>query len=284
MRYFGDVDLTDGCHSLFRIDTDRRATRGSAAFAAGPADVWGVDGWTSSQHAQHAITAWMTEYGEIHAEKAAQAMADVLQVRGVSAVEIAVILQRKGIVLSDKPEPGGASLASSLGLPNDPNAAGGESFSEPDCPSGLDIVYAIDSPGFCGVLFAERATAKFAADKCRAVTGSSTWGEFRRAWPDDYFNKNREDDPPEEAPFLRADLPDLGEGFDEEPWPPDAVVSWFPIDLIEKYAGKVRYTPEGSDLFLPAEKADEIAADLRAGGNDVEKSVDDLPAWIAYWH
>ena len=155
---------------------------------------------------------------------------------------------------------------------------------EPESLTGLDIVYAIDHNGYCGALFAERETAKCAADKCRAVTNSATWGEFRRAWPGDDFDRSHEDDPPDDAPFLRADQPALGEGFPEYPWLPDAVVSWFPEDLIEKYGGKVRFTPEGSDLYLPADRAEEIAGDLRARGSAVEVSVDDLPAWIAYWH
>jgi hypothetical protein len=147
-----------------------------------------------------------------------------------------------------------------------------------DSPRGLDIVYVVDD-GWGSALFAERDAAKVAAEKCRAMTNSTTWGEFRQAWPDDDFEwcaDRFEDDPPDDAKFSRKDLPGLGEGFPEDPWLPDVVVDWFPEDLIEKYGGKERFTDGGSDLFLPAKHAHEIATDLHARGNVVEESVDDL--------
>ena len=46
---------------------------------------------------------------------------------------------------------------------------------------GLDIVYTPNSR--FGVLFAERHTAKYYGQIARALTDSTTWGEFRDALP-----------------------------------------------------------------------------------------------------
>ena len=41
-------------------------------------------------------------------------------------------------------------------------------------------------------------------------------------------------------------------------------------------------TPNGLELYLPAEGAEKIALELRARGHLVEESIDDLPEWISY--
>jgi hypothetical protein len=152
-------------------------------------------------------------------------------------------------------------------------------------PHGLDIAYVADFYG--DALFAESADAKLAADKCRAVANSATWGEFGQAWPDsdfEWLEGRFEGNPPDDAEFSRNDVPPVGEGFPEDPRLPDVVVDWFPEDLIERYGGKVGFTDGGYHLTLPGKHAHEIAAELRARGNVVEESVDDIPEWISYYY
>ena len=50
-------------------------------------------------------------------------------------------------------------------------------------------------------------------------------------------------------------------------------LEWFPEDLIVKYGGEVGETVHnGPALDLPGDKAEEIAADLRAMGHRVERT------------
>jgi hypothetical protein len=150
----------------------------------------------------------------------------------------------------------------------------------------LDIVYT-DSAPFLGALFSERETAKRAAQIWRAVTQSTTWGEFRKTMPADIWKEVvdllDEDAPSDDTPISPDDVPGWGgDGYYLGPWPPEAVIDWFPEDLIDKYGGSITPNPNGANLELPVESADQIAADLRARGHTVEKSIDDLPEWISY--
>jgi hypothetical protein len=150
----------------------------------------------------------------------------------------------------------------------------------------LDIVYTLND--YFGCLFAERETANMAAWIWCAVMESKTWGEARKAMPEDIWRDviepYGEDLPSDDTPFSPDDLPGWGnDGYYPGPWPPEDVLDWFPEDLIDKYGGEVEPNPNGVQLFLPGEAADQIAEELRARGHRVEKSIDgDLPDWISY--
>ena len=276
MLYFGDPWPTPrDCKILYRLDIDANQYRNYEAFWHASAHRWTADGWVAAPNAQLDITEWENELWQIPQEKLGQAMVGVLERHGVAPSQIEDALRCEGVPFPD-PEVAveAPSHDSSVDDDDDFEAAG-------TLPTGLDIVFIADD-GRGGALFAERRIAKIAADMCRAVTDSNTWGQFRQIWPGDDFDESN-GYPPDGTPFDRSDLPALGEGFPEEPWPPDEAVSWFPEDLIDKYGCRVRFTSEGSDLYVPQAAARDIAEELRARGNLVEESADDLPTWTSYW-
>jgi len=66
-----------------------------------------------------------------------------------------------------------------------------------------------------------------------------------------------EDLPAEDTPFSSDDAPGWeGDGDFLGPWPPQAVLKWFPEDLIDEYGGKVEPNPNGENLELPADAGD----------------------------
>lgn len=274
MLYFGDPwPNARSCKTLYRVDiTENQYLK--PAFWAAPADRWDPKGWVPAPDAQRRITEWENELWEISEDQLGQAMVSVLEWRGVAQAQIEDALRREGVAL---PDPETTDESERMRTPEGDADAAAELL-----PTGLDIVYA-KNDGRGGALFAVRRIAKVAADKCRAVTESKTWGQFRAKWPDDHFDEDY-GYPPDDAPFGRSQLPPLGEGFPEDPWLPDYVVSWFPDDLQEKYGCEVRFTSEGSDLYVPPEHADAIAEELRARGNRVEESDGDLQTWTAYWY
>jgi hypothetical protein len=157
---------------------------------------------------------------------------------------------------------------------------------ESESSEPLDIVYTVNDH-FGPALFAERQTANRAAQIWRAVMRSTTWGEFKKTMPVDLWkdvvDSLDEAVPSDDAPFSSDDVPGWGDdGYYPGPWPPEAVLDWFPEDLIDKYGGDVQANPNGANLYLPAENAEKVAAELRARGHRVEESIDDLPEWISY--
>ena len=150
----------------------------------------------------------------------------------------------------------------------------------------LDIVYVTDSP--LGALFAAREVAQCAAQIWRAVYESNTWGEFLAALPAPYreqvIDLLGEELPAKDTPFSSDDAPGWeGDGNFLGPWPPQAVLKWFPEDLIDEYGGKVEPNPNGENLELPADAGDRIAEELRARGHRVEKTPSgDLATWLHY--
>jgi hypothetical protein len=179
------------------------------------------------------------------------------------------------------------ALRGGITLELDLAATGGSVVpTDADASDGLDIVYTVsDQSNYA--LFAERDTAKRAAQIWRAVMRSTTWGEFKKTMPvdlwEDVVEPLGEDVPSDNAPFSSDDVPGWGnDGYYPGPWLPEAAVDWFPEDLIDKYGVAVLATPNGLELWVPTEAADQVAAELRARGHTVEKSIDDLPEWISY--
>jgi hypothetical protein len=148
----------------------------------------------------------------------------------------------------------------------------------------LDIVYTPNS--YFGVLFAERSTAAYYGQIARAVRDSTTWGEFREAAPDSFYEEvisERDEVPDDDAPFPGDDFEyGNGDGWYIGGWPTEDELSWFPKDLIDKYNGNADYTgPNYDQLYFPAGVADDIAEVLRARGHTVEKTeTGDLDDWI----
>ncbi|ORV47817.1 hypothetical protein AWC02_08220 [Mycolicibacter engbaekii] len=139
----------------------------------------------------------------------------------------------------------------------------------------MDIVYRV-IPGSPTVTFAERGSAEYVAHIWRALLQSKTWGELKRNLPDGdwedqflpWFEDREEDIPADGDLFTTDDAPDY-----YPPWLAQEQVDWFPEELIKKYDGDIGTSVhDGEFLSLPADKADEIAADLRALGHTVERT------------
>lgn len=139
----------------------------------------------------------------------------------------------------------------------------------------MDIVYRVGGDGFDSVLFARRASAVYVAQIRTALYQSTTWGEFRANLPDGEWENMQGDydeDPPDGEPFTADDIPGHADG-DYPEWLRQSQLRWFPKDLIEKYDGEVALTTlNGWVLDLPADRAEEIADDLRALGHRVERT------------
>ena len=148
----------------------------------------------------------------------------------------------------------------------------------------MDLVYSVDDEG-SNVVFAERDKAMYVDQLCDAL-GSRTWGEFRASLPpggwEEFLEKfggeydaddNLVDTFPTGSEPFNNDYQQTG--YPE--WLANTELDWFPEDLIEKYGGCVEHSMASDDsLYLPAAKADEIAADLRARGHTVESCPVDL--------
>ena len=141
----------------------------------------------------------------------------------------------------------------------------------------MDIVYRVGGDGFQCALFAERESAERVAQILTALRGSTTWGEFRAQLPDGEWEDVLqycfdEDPPPDDARFHREMVPGYADG-DYPEWLRSSVLEWFPPSLIKKYGGFVDTSVlNGDALELPANKAEEIAEDLRAMGHRVERT------------
>jgi len=102
------------------------------------------------------------------------------------------------------------------------------------------------------VVFAERRSAERVAQIRAALENSATWGEFRRALPE-------------------GEWEDIFQDYFE--WLQQVQLDWFPPELIAKFGGDVGSTVlSGPVLDLPADRAEEIAAELRAMGHTVEET------------
>lgn len=138
----------------------------------------------------------------------------------------------------------------------------------------MDIVYRIDGET---VVFADHGRAEYVAHIWKALEESKTWGELRRNLPEgeweyrfvDYFDGREEEVPADDELFQAADAPGHEDG-DYPPWLAQEQLDWFPAELIEKYGGDVGPSVHnGEFLELPADKAEQIAEDLRAMGHTV---------------
>ncbi|WP_156628638.1 hypothetical protein [Mycobacterium sp. 1274756.6] len=149
----------------------------------------------------------------------------------------------------------------------------------------MDLVYHVhrDHNGPI-VVFAERGRAEYIWSIHRAINESETWGQFRAALPTGeweshflpHFEDWEEEVPADDEPFNSGDVPGYDDG-DYPGWPAQEQLDWFPKQLIEKYAGrKANSVHSGEFLELPGERADEIAAELRAMGHTVERTDQDL--------
>jgi len=139
----------------------------------------------------------------------------------------------------------------------------------------MDIVYRVAGES---VVFAVRGRAQYVAHIWKALEESKTWGELRRnlpegEWEDHFqphFDDYEEDVPGDDEPFEADDAPGRGDG-DYPPWLAQEQLDWFPPELIEKFGGDVGPSVlNGEFLDLPADKAEQIAQDLRAMRHTVE--------------
>jgi hypothetical protein len=78
VRYWADECIGDGAIRLLRVQAAADVHPMSAEFAAAPAQRWAADGWQPCPGAQAAITAWMSDLGEISAERVETTQAEVL--------------------------------------------------------------------------------------------------------------------------------------------------------------------------------------------------------------
>lgn len=146
----------------------------------------------------------------------------------------------------------------------------------------LDIVYTYTNL-FGEALFARREVASRAAQICRAVKLSSTWGEFRKAMPPEelkIIEENGDEIISDDAPFDPGQIGWGDDGWYTGPWPPGDVFKWLDDELWQKYHCELRPNPNGEDLYIPPGSAKKIIRALRAQGHHVAKSTHDLPDWI----
>lgn len=144
----------------------------------------------------------------------------------------------------------------------------------------MDIVYRVGGDGYQCALFAERASAERVAQALSALRESKTWGEFRDRLPFGEWERELEyrfeEVPGDDAPFHRDMVPGYADG-DYPEWLRRSALEWFPPDLIEKYAVPIEFSVfNGEALEIPANKADKIAAELRAMGHRVERTDRDI--------
>lgn len=147
----------------------------------------------------------------------------------------------------------------------------------------MDLVYKVSEEG--ELVFAERESALYAAQLYDALLNSATWSEFRSKLPaggwEEFVEKwgSRDDDDNSIDDFPKGDEPFddhfIETGYPE--WLANTAIQWFPRDLVEKYGGYVEHSiASDSSLYLPDDKAEDIAADLRLRGHSVEPSPVDL--------
>jgi hypothetical protein len=144
----------------------------------------------------------------------------------------------------------------------------------------MDLVYSVDDEGW-NVVFAEYDKAMY-VDQLYDALGSRTWGDFRASLPEGgweeflgKFGGEYDADDNLVNNFPTGSEPFVGDYRQTcyPEWLANTELDWFPKDLIEKYGGCVEHSMASDDsLYLPAEKAEEIAADLRARGHTVEPS------------
>lgn len=144
----------------------------------------------------------------------------------------------------------------------------------------MDIVYRVGGDGFEGPLFARRQDAEDVAQIRKALHHSKTWGEFRSALPACEWENNLQDlfdeIPADDEPFTADDVPGHADG-DYPQWLMQTQLDWFPRELIKKHGGDVATSVfNGEMLELPADKAEQIAEDLRALGHAVERTELDI--------
>jgi hypothetical protein len=186
---------------------------------------------------------------------------------------IADVIGREGVVLPSEDVVGNASLYRPIEVVEESDDDESE---DSDSPTGWDIVYRVGGDGYEGVLFADRASAEYVARIRDALYNSTTWGQFRAKLPtgewEQKFGDDFDEDWADDKPFEADCAPGHGDG-DYPEWLLQSQLDWFPHELIEKYGGTRRGTAlNGDALELPADRADEIAEDLRAMGHTVERT------------
>ncbi len=142
----------------------------------------------------------------------------------------------------------------------------------------MDILYTT-SDEFEGAVFAERAKAESVARIYDACLTATTWGGFKsKLAPEEYAEVLENNDLDEAAidpagPFDAAvDVTGFADGF-YPAWLHQDMLTWFPRDLVAKYGGEEALSlHNGEFLVLPADRADEIAADLVGRGHTVTRS------------
>lgn len=141
----------------------------------------------------------------------------------------------------------------------------------------MDIVYRVGGDGYDSVLFAKRDSAEYVAQIRNALFTSRTWGEFRSKlpqgeWEDQFQDVFEGDATTDDDSFEPDSTPGFADG-DYPEWLRASQLDWFPEELIEKYGGTLcRTMLNGDALDLPADKAQQIADDLRAMGHRVQRT------------
>lgn len=144
----------------------------------------------------------------------------------------------------------------------------------------MKIVYRVVGYGFDSALFAEQEKAERLVRVRRALDQSRTWGEFRKSLPagewDTEFAESFDEVPSDDDPFAADSVPGFADG-DYPEWLLQTQLDWFPKELSAKYGGELyRTTLNGDALLLPADRIEDIAADLRALGHTVERTELDI--------
>jgi hypothetical protein len=156
------------------------------------------------------------------------------------------------------------------------------------------LLYRISHNG--GAVFAEKTVAHRIDAIQRALSEAKTWGEFRRMLPKGEWKhivgeisehhgdprSDSGDDIPrwdlDETPFNGfGDMPGVSDG-DYPPWLQQAQDKILPADILKNFAKLKDSVLNGSFWQIDEDKADQVAAVLRARGYMVERA-DNLQFW-----
>jgi len=142
--------------------------------------------------------------------------------------------------------------------------------------SPMDLVYNRSSDLDDLVVFSERELAEAVSTIRVALRTARTWGEFTQSLPEDEWAEvleRLEEVPDPAAPFDADDVPGHADG-DYPRWLAARMVDILPAEVVTKFGSRIDSVLNGEAIELPWAQAEEIAADLRRLGHQVELRTD----------
>jgi hypothetical protein len=143
---------------------------------------------------------------------------------------------------------------------------------------GAELVYGVYRND--ELVFIPKQQAFELAQLREALTTAKTWGEFKAKVPAHLYKETvylysdyEEDDEDGEEPeapgdkdeFVADDIPGHGDG-DWPIWAAQAMLEWVPQDVQERFGRVAATRLSGEYLYLPENRADEIASAMQSHG------------------